>query len=529
MRVLDVTILKFVIFYIFNLQKYLLKRMAEPLSIKILETLKNLLDMYEYQNEEVLVLEAVANGIDAKAKKIEINFEQNESDHYVIFLNDGPPMNKEDFDNYHTISSSKKIKGDGIGFAGVGAKIFLAAWNKAEITTISGKDNKVLVSRMFRRGDNVEYDSSLNGIPLKQLLGNKRLNHKYGTSYRVKVSPNGYEWLKNNIHKKLQYWFNYALLSKTLELTVNGKTINPWQPPGEKIFKKISHKKQIIPCYIWISEKDIPEDERHMVYSVFGKRIKNESVDWANQIKGENSQKISCMADVSILAHQLVANKENFKKGIHTNSIRSVVKKAFFDELESRGLIFKHEDVTSKNNVVVNELTKRLDNLLQSPDLKFLNPFASPKIHYVTLQDENGNITIKEVEGQQPIAGINTGGGSNSSGISSGNEKGLAFFEDEKGNQSGINKNRKSRGLSIILEDFPDDPREGWLDMSNRAVVYNTGHLFSKSLSNNASLFDYNLTRVIISSLIKAKNDQLDMDAITTFNYFEKILHDVWL
>jgi len=92
--------------------------MAEPLSIKILETLKNLLDMYVYPKEEVLVLEAVANGIDAKAKKIEISFDQNDSGHYITFLNNGPPMNKADFQNYHTISSSTKTKGEGIGFAG---------------------------------------------------------------------------------------------------------------------------------------------------------------------------------------------------------------------------------------------------------------------------------------------------------------------------------------------------------------------------------------------------------------------------
>lgn len=500
--------------------------MAEPLSIKILETLKNLLDMYEYPNEEVLVLEAVANGIDAKAKRIEISFDQNDSGHYVTFLNNGPPMNKADFENYHTISSSTKTKGEGIGFAGVGAKIFLAAWNKAEIVTVSGKDNKVLVSRMFRRGDNVEYDSSLNGIPIKELLRNRRLNHKYGTSYRVKVSASGFEWLQNNIHEKLQFWFNFALLSKTLELTVNRKTVKPWQPTGKKIFKTISHKKQKIPCYIWISEKDIPEDERHIVYSVFGKRIKNESVDWANQIKGDASKRVSCMADVSVLAQQLVANKENFKKSIYTNSIRSIVKKAFFDELESRGFIFKHEDVSTKTNVVFNELTKRLDKILQNPDLKFLNPFSNPKIHYVTLRDEDGNITIKEVPGQQSITGENTGDGSDSSEISSGDDLGSGFFEDDDG-ESGITKTRKSKGISIIPEDFPDDPREGWLDMGNRAVVYNTGHPFSKSLENNPSLNEYNLTRVVIASLIKAKNDQTEMDAVTTFNYFEKILHDV--
>jgi len=485
--------------------------------------------MYEYPKEEVLVLEAVANGIDAKAKKIEINFESNASGHFVTFLNDGPPMNKADFENYHTISSSTKTKGEGIGFAGVGAKIFLAAWDKAEIVTITGKNNQVLVSRMFRRGENVEYDSSLNNIPIKQILGNRRLNHKYGTSYRVKVSAKGFDWLKKNIQKKLQFWFNYALISKTLELKVNGKPATPWEPSGDKIFKKISHKKQVIPCYIWISKEDIPEDERHIVFSVYGKRIKNESVDWAYQIKGENNNRVFCMADVSILAQQLVANKENFKKSFYTNTIRSLVKKAFYDELNKKGLIFKHEDISSKTNVVVNELTKRLDKILQNPDLKFLNPFSNPRIHYVTVKDASGNILIKEVPGQQSSSGSQVSQMLGEMELSSGEEEGIGSYEDDQGKESGSSRTRKTRGVYIIPENFPDDKREGWLDMGNRAVVYNTGHPFSKSLENNPSLYDYNLTRVVISSLIKAKNEQTEMDAVTTFKYFEKILHDVWL
>jgi len=503
--------------------------MAEPLSIKILETLKNLLDMYEYPNEEVLVLEAVANGIDAKAKKIEINFHSDASGHFVTFVNDGPPMNKSDFENYHTISSSTKTKGEGIGFAGVGAKIFLAAWDKAEIITITGIGNEVLASRMFRRGENVEYDSTTNNIPIKNIIGNNKINHKYGTSYRVKVSAKGYEWLKKKINEKLQFWFNYALISKTLDIKVNGITIKPWEPSGEKYFKKISHKKKIIPCYIWICKEDIPEDRRHIVYSVYGKRIKNESVDWSYQIKGETNNKVFCLADVSILAQQLVANKENFKKGIYTNQIRSVVKKAFFDELDKRGLIFKQKDISSKTDVLTNELTKRLDKVLQNPEFKFLNPFSNPRVHYVSVKDEKGNIMIQEVAGQQYLKGTKTFDGTGMEELSSGDEEGTGYFEGEKGDQAGKNVSRKSRGLYIIPENFPDDKREGWVDMSNRGIVYNTGHPFSKSLENNPSLYDYNLTRVVISSLIKAKNDQTEMDAITTFQYFEKILHDVWL
>ena len=508
--------------------------MAEPIKIKILETLNNLLGMYAYRKEEVLVLEAIANGIDAKAKKIKIELIRNGANRYILFWNDGPPMNSVDFDNYHTISSSTKAKGEGIGFAGVGAKIFLAAWNQAEIVTVTGRNNNILASRMFRDGDEVQYDSSLAGIPISQITGKKRSDHKYGTSYKVKISKDGYDWLHTNITEKLQFWFNDALLSKKLELYVNGTAVMPWQPLGERIDLKIRVARDYVPCHIWICKEGVPEDRRHIVYSVFGKRIKNESVVWANQIKGDNSKKIFCMADVSVIAGHLVINKEDFQKNFQTNKIRSHVNKKLFEELEKRKLIFKHQDVTSKTNVVVNELTKRLDQVLQNPELKFLNPFSNPREHNISVPSKGGDVTISDAPGKQtPEADENedgkTGDDSASTESSSGDEHGTGTYQDKEGDKKGRNKTRRTRGIYIIPEDYPDDSREGWVDVQNGAIVFNTGHQFYKTLSENPSLRDYNLTRVVISALIKAKNDQREMDAVETLEKFERILHEVWI
>lgn len=510
--------------------------MAEPLRIKLLETLNNLLGMYEYPNEEVLVLEAIANGIDAKSKKIKINLSRDERGYHITFLNDGPPMKQIDFDRYHTISSSTKTKGEGIGFAGVGAKIFLAAWPCAEIVTVTGKNNKVLASRMFRDGDDVQYDSSLNKIPISRIIGNGEIDHKYGTSYKVKVSQEGYDWLRGNITEKLQFWFNDALLSKKLELYVNDIRVTPWRPAGKQIPVTIKIAKNHIPCNIWICEKDIPEDKRHIVYSVFGKRIKNELVDWSNQIKGDNSKKIFCMADVSLLAAHLATNKEGFKKNFHTNRIRGQVSKRLFVELEKRKLIFKPEDVAAKTNIVVNELTKRLDKVLQNPDLKFLNPFSDPREHSASFVSTDGDIAISEIPGKQTLKtdkNGNEGGKSDDASLptksTSGDDLGTGSYQNDDGDKKGLNKNRKTRGVYIIPEDFPDDPREGWVDIQNKAIVYNIGHPFAQSVSKNPSLYDYNLARVVISALIKDTNDRKEMDAVETLEKFEKILHAVWI
>ena len=65
--------------------------------------------------------------------------------------------------------------------------------------------------------------------------------------------------------------------------------------------------------------------------------------------------------------------------------------------------------------------------------------------------------------------------------------KRASHYNDE-GDEIGKTKPRKSKGISIIPESFPKDKREGWVDMDNRGVVYNTGHVFSKSVENNPSL-----------------------------------------
>lgn len=500
--------------------------MGEPLPIKLYETLVNLLGMYTYPHEEVLVLEAVANGIDAGAKKIDIKFEHDANEHYITFHNDGTPMKRNDFENYHTISLSSKTKGKSIGFAGVGAKIFLASQKGSEIITTTGEGSQVFVSKMYRHGKDIEYESSLKK-PIKDIIGNQKISHRYGTSYKVKIPEKSYEFLKQHIIAILQFWFNYALTSQTLKLTINGKNVYAWEPRGDKFKKIIKFKNQKIPCYFWISKEDIPEEKRHIIYSVFGKRIRADTVDFSYQIKGDMSNKVFCMADVTMMAEYLTSNKEDFMKNYFTNGARGAVKKIFYEFLDEHNLLNKQSATRESTNFVVNELTKRLDRILQSNEFKFLNPFSNPRSHLVSIKDEKGELMLEQIEGVQKVEGT-SGLGAEGDGVATvGDENGIGYSEDQLGSESGKTVERKSRGLSIVDENYPDDPREAWVDPSNRVLVYNSGHSFNKKFEGS-SLFNYNLTRVCISALIKYRNDQVEWDPSTTLEYFEKILHDVW-
>ena len=73
--------------------------MAKDLQIHLYKTLHNLLNSYSREPEEVLVLEAVANGMDAKAKKIDIKLTKDKEEYFIAFHNNGLPMSKEDFEN----------------------------------------------------------------------------------------------------------------------------------------------------------------------------------------------------------------------------------------------------------------------------------------------------------------------------------------------------------------------------------------------------------------------------------------------
>ena len=92
----------------------------------------------------------------------------------------------------------------------------------------------------------------------------------------------------------------------------------------------------------------------------------------------------------------------------------------------------------------------------------------------------------------------------------------------------GREKEHHSKGIAIIHGNDPEDEREGWVDYEKKAIVYNYGHKFIKYVKRNKDLYNYNFVRVIISVIIKNKNDDTPIDAIKTFDIFNKLLHEVW-
>ena len=506
----------------------------KSLDVDRVHVLEDLLDMYHFRDEEVLVCEAFANAQDIfledkiKNPTIEINLDKTISGGYITFHNNGTPMTKEQFKKYHVIASSVKVKGGGIGFAGVGAKVFLASKVGGEIFTVSsdGKSN-FMASRMLKTVDDVGMEEI---DDLSKIFGYD-IKHKYGTTYRVRLNERGYIYFKENLKNIIQNWWDFALLKKQFTVIVNGEKVEPYNPK-EQFEKQFTFRGNKINCYCWISRFEIPEQRRHIVYSVHGKRILNETITQPIQLKEGVWSRVFCLVDVSHLAKYIRTDKESFQNHWETNQTKQAVQKFFIDFLKDQGLTSKDNTSKVQTTEIVNEFTQQLDRLLKTKDFKDLNPFLAPRKRMVPGPDGTGDIPISEVpgdglgDGEKPVKP--------GPGTEAGTGDGTGFVEDEDGDTVGTLKERKSKGIRIIpTEEFPNEKEEAWVDLSQGAVVINILHPFYVTMqgSDRFGKFEkFNIHRVLIEALIKFKNDELkeNWDPIKTLNMYRDLLHKTW-
>ena len=83
--------------------------------------IRDLAEMYPFEVHEVVVVELVANSLDAGATTISIDYDPDTK--VLVVADNGQGMNASQFEEYHDFAAGLKTRGTGIGFAGIGAKI----------------------------------------------------------------------------------------------------------------------------------------------------------------------------------------------------------------------------------------------------------------------------------------------------------------------------------------------------------------------------------------------------------------------
>ncbi len=114
--------------------------MLNETRVNLKHLLEDIRDAYTSPLEEVILTELAANALDSKAKVLHFTVDAERK--FLRCVDDGNGMKREQLKNYHNIAASTKTRGQGIGFAGVGAKLSLLIADKVVTESKGGHGTK---------------------------------------------------------------------------------------------------------------------------------------------------------------------------------------------------------------------------------------------------------------------------------------------------------------------------------------------------------------------------------------------------
>lgn len=448
------------------------------LKVDILKVIENFVEMYPYSPGECVVIEAIANCLDAKASRIDLNIVTDENGRKIFrVLDNGKGMTRKEFEeNYHALSISSKTKGEGIGFAGVGSKLYLVFLAAGEgIVTETKSDD-------FQAASNI---TIIDGEPRWTYI-DKRTLVNTGTLYEIKLNEEDASFLtRDRIIQIIQEYYNAILLGRYGDIIISfaGEQIGPWKPNlvndiVTPIFFKIRTKE--FPCHFWQAGDDL-SGRQGLEIVVFGKKIKDKQwFDLDYLVKPYLRNRITGQILADGLAPLLTTNKCDFRVQAAPRlwvSFRQKAYDTFSDWLEKINAM-EERPITEMDrglHLLCRKLEREINRLLRDPIFASYNPFLKTQTRSTLIQSSSGDIKGEEVQGTQKTEGT-LGGPSLGQGVEvAGPDEGKSIIESIEGDKQGVSATRRIRhGIAINLKDEPNNSKESWL--TSEAIVINTGH-----------------------------------------------------
>ena len=443
-----------------------------------LHALENFLDIYDSPGEAV-VTEAIANSLDVDSGRIDIKFGLNRNGKRIIsFQDDGPGMSEKQFADYHVGALANKVKGEGIGFAGIGAKVYLAKDSKdVQIFTETCCGNNALSSVMYKVGRKIKW---------KYL----QVTHRQrGTLYKVLLSNEDYDYLAGSLEPIIIQFFNNALVDG-LKITINGKVVKPWMP---KIIKKktgvVTVKRRKLPYTFILTGEEVPSDRGCIDFHVKGKTIKVREPAFYLDLKPEYQNKFYVSVNSIEISDQLKTDKVSFKPGFVSGYVYREIDKVILKIVEDLGLLEKQ----TPQKYETNRFTKALEDLFKA-EFAWLNPDASAMR---TISEPGPN--------HQPKPSSSTG------------------THDPNRQRNDGNKPSQRKGFSVMYVFMPGKP-DGWLDLESNRPAVNLEHPLYRKYENHLVARNYHVAKTVITTLVKYGATKKSLSVDEAFELQTKLL-----
>jgi len=426
-------------------------------------------DQFPYNPLTALIVETFANALDAQATKIEIQVNGNT---YRI-LDNGKGMSQYELKEYHNVASLTKRRGEGIGFAGVGAKVFL---DRAEYTITETRSRNFEATTYW-----AFYKNSLEWEPI-----GTRCEVKYPTGTYVEVKLGTHEDIRRLnpqfVKEALQQYYNAILLDyyNVKSVSINGLKVEPWcvrqsDVERQKIFE-FKYGKYRINGFLVKSARVLPEEFQGPFIAVYGKTV----MQWWFRQYPVNSETFYGLILADPLIDVLRTSKSDFDrtsllwKKFHGKMGR--ILSEWLDEIGAKPCI---SPVSTDLDRMSRELEKSINQVLKMPEFSDLanSLFQNIMQRTVAIRSDDGGLKGTEIEGKQTTTGTLGGPGEGKGVDTMGDDEGKGIVEDDSGLTPIERVRRRVRSLVRIgYDEQPDNHIEGWIDPGKAAIIINTGH-----------------------------------------------------
>jgi hypothetical protein len=309
--------------------------------VDLAHLLEDLRDAYPGTVEETILTEIVANGLDSGATAISFALDPAQST--LTVADNGSGMTRRELTRYHDIATSAKVRGQGIGFAGVGIKLGLLASDEVVTETRRGSTHVASTWRLASR-----HRAPWKRIPPPGVLAER------GTAVRLKLgnplSPlldAGFveTTIERAFHPLLDSGFAELLRAHYphgVRFVVNGRELPRREAPSGAAPLSIRVGRKRKPSavgYLVLEPAPLSEDERGVAVSTLGKVIKR-GWDWLG-LAPSHADRIRGLIEVPALADCLSLNKADFirvgRRGMSYLAYRKAMQEAVSAQLAGWG------------------------------------------------------------------------------------------------------------------------------------------------------------------------------------------------
>ena len=454
--------------------------------------IRDLADMYPQEVDEVVVVELVANSLDAGATRIAIDY--NPASNVLVIADNGRGMDAGQFDQYHDFAAGLKTRGSGIGFAGVGAKISFNAADRVITETVGPG---------FSGGSNWHF--AANGRLLWEEMPVANLNGpgtRVEVHFRKDATPSYADrdsllrllqrsYLPLLDAKFLDLYQRLNLYSRDLRFVINGQEHQPTDVAADfirearrELLPKISGKAAGFGV-LGLAEAEYPlgADIGGVLLCTHGKVIK---ADLFNQFPGSYGPRIFGLVEMPDFIDFITTAKTDFNKGKGQSFERlyGPLRQDFRNWLAALGV----QPAETENTGETARLERELRQIAEA--IPELSEFFGFRNRAKVLQPkEDGEIKADQHDGAEITYpdGEGDGGRHNPGPLGPGDDPGTALVANpESGTERAAPITRQARrGPRIAFESRPDREELAWVD--GNTVTINTGHPAYKKAGASAT------------------------------------------